>query len=68
MKKNVGSADRAIRLTLAVVFTLLYVTKVVTGTPGIVLLVAGIILALTSLINFCPVYALLGIRTCTVKK
>ncbi|MBX2922342.1 MAG: DUF2892 domain-containing protein [Chitinophagaceae bacterium] len=68
MKKNMGTADRIIRLLLAIVLVYLYVTKVVTGTIGIVLLVAGIVLAVTALINFCPLYRLLGVNTCAVKK
>ena len=63
-----GTADRIIRLLLAIVLVYLYVTKVVTGTIGIVLLVAGIVLAVTALINFCPLYRLLGVNTCAVKK
>ena len=41
MKKNMGSADRVIRLILAAVFALLYFTGTITGTLGIVLLVLG---------------------------
>lgn len=68
MKKNVGSADRIIRLLLGLVLIILYVMHVFTGTVGFVLLIAGIIIALTSLISFCPIYAILGINTCPVKK
>lgn len=67
MKKNMGSADRMIRLLLAVVFAGLYFTGTVTGTFGIVLLVVSIVFALTSVISFCPLYTLLGINTCKVK-
>jgi hypothetical protein len=35
---------------------------------GIVLLVLGSIFLLTSLIRFCPLYMLFGIRTCKSKK
>ena len=64
MKKNMGMADRIIRILFAVVVTILFVAEVVTGTLGIVLLVAGGVLLLTSVINFCPIYAVLGIRSC----
>jgi hypothetical protein len=34
MKKNLGSADKIVRLLLAVVFAVLYFTGTVTGTLG----------------------------------
>lgn len=68
MKKNMGSADRVVRIILAAVFAVLYFTGTVTGTLGIVLLILGSIFLLTSLVSFCPLYALVGLRTCPVPK
>jgi hypothetical protein len=68
MKKNMGSADRIVRILLAVVFAALYFTGTVTGTLGLVLVVAAGIFSLTSFISFCPLYPILGISTCSVKK
>lgn len=68
MNKNLGNADKTIRILLAIVIAILYFTNVITGTLGIVLLVAGAILLLTSFISFCPIYALFGINTCKVPK
>lgn len=68
MKKNMGTADRIIRLLLAAVFAYLYFGGVVTGTWGLVLLVLGGVFVLTSLVGFCPLYAPFGISTCTTKK
>lgn len=67
MKKNMGSADKMIRIILAVVFSVLYFTGTVTGLLGIVLLVLGGVFLLTSLVSFCPLYTILGINTCKVK-
>ena len=39
-------------------------TGAAAGTVGIILLVLGGILLLTSVVSFCPLYVLLGIRTC----
>ena len=66
MKKNMGILDRAIRIINALVIAGLYFTKTepVTGTVGIVLLVVGAVFLLTSIINFCPLYTVLGIKTC----
>ena len=68
MKKNMGSMDRVVRILLAVVFAALYFTGTVTGTIGLVLVAAAGIFALTSVISFCPLYPILGINTCSVKK
>jgi drug/metabolite transporter superfamily protein YnfA len=68
MKKNMGSADRVIRLILAAVFALLYFTGTITGTLGIVLVALGGIFVLTSLVSFCPLYTLVGLNTCPTKK
>lgn len=68
MKQNVGSTDKIIRIVAAVVFAALYFTGTVTGTVGMVLLVLGGIFLATSLISFCPIYAIVGMSTCPVPK
>lgn len=68
MKKNMGNADRIIRILLAVVFAVLYFTNTITGTLGIILLVLAGIFILTSLVSFCPLYTLVGLNTCPAKK
>ncbi len=68
MKKNMGSGDRVIRILLAAVFAVLYFTGTVSGTLGYVLLGLGGVFVLTSLVSFCPLYALLGLNSCPVKK
>lgn len=64
MKINVGNTDKLIRLILALAGLLLYFFKVVSGTPGIVILVIALVLVITSLVRFCPLYTLFGINTC----
>jgi hypothetical protein len=68
MKKNTGNTDRIIRIVLAIVFAALYLSETVTGTAGLVLMVLGVVFALTSLVGFCPLYALVGINTCEAKE
>lgn len=63
-----GGTDRIVRLVLAAVFAYLYFSGTVAGTLGLVLVVAGAVFALTSLVSFCPIYTLLGINTCPAKK
>ena len=67
MKKNMGSTDKTIRIILAIVIGVLYYTGVVSGTLGIVLSVVAVVFLLTSLLNFCPLYTVLGINSCKVK-
>lgn len=67
MKKNMGNVDRIIRVLLAVIFGALYFTGTVTGTLGLVLVILGAVFLLTSLVSFCPLYALVGLNTCPTK-
>ena len=55
MKKNMGNADRIFRIIVAILIIVLYFTHVITGTFGIVLMVLGAVLVLTSLVAFCPI-------------
>ena len=68
MKKNVGSIDRVMRIIIAILIAVLYFTNVINGTLGIVLLIVGGILLVTSLFSLCPIYLMLGIKTCPAKK
>jgi uncharacterized membrane protein len=68
MKKNIGKADKLIRLVVAALIITLYLTNVISGTLGIVMIVVAVVFALTALINFCPLYPILGISTCAKKK
>lgn len=63
MKKNLSYTDRTVRLMLALIIAFLYFTDKVPGTFGIILLIFAIVFAATSLISFCPLYALFGIST-----
>lgn len=67
MKKNMGTADKTIRLLVAAVIAVLYFTGNISGTLGIVLLVVAIVFALTSFMSFCPLYKPFGINTCPKK-
>ncbi len=68
MKKNMGNSDKLIRIILAVLFVALYATNTVSGTTAIVLLVLAAVFIATSLISFCPLYAIFGFKTCQDSK
>ncbi len=68
MKPNMGGADRIIRILIAALLAYLYFSGTVTGTPGLVLVIAGGVFVLTSLVGFCPLYTLVGVNTCARKR
>lgn len=58
-----GNMDKLIRLIAALVIVILYYTEVISGTLAIVLFVIAAVFAVTSFINFCPLYSLFGFST-----
>ncbi len=68
MKKNMGSADRTIRFLIAALIVVLFFTHVISGTVGFVLLILAGVFVLTSILTWCPIYTILGINSCGMKK
>lgn len=63
MKKNIGSADKVIRLIIAAIIAVLYFTHIITGIFGIVLIIFAAGLILTCFMSFCTLYLPFGINT-----
>ena len=63
MKKNLGIADRVLRILLVMLVVLLYITQMISGTTAIVLFTIAGILFLTSIFSTCPIYAALGLSS-----
>jgi hypothetical protein len=63
MKQNMGAIDRGIRLIVALLLTILLVTRVLSGVAGIILGIIAVILLVTSLTGFCGLYVPLKIST-----
>ena len=61
-----GSADRIIRVLLALVVGVLYFTDQISGTAAIILGLFAVIFLLTSVVAFCPLY--LPFKISTLKK
>ncbi|NTW83962.1 MAG: DUF2892 domain-containing protein [Chlorobiaceae bacterium] len=59
MKKNMGKADKIIRLVIGIV--IIAVGIMYQQWWGII----GLVLVVTSFLNFCPLYTIFGIKTCT---
>ncbi|WP_162416843.1 YgaP family membrane protein [Cyclobacterium roseum] len=68
MKKNMGTIDRVVRTIIAMVALYLYFTGAVSATLGLVFIAVAAIFLLTSLVSFCPLYTLVGIKTCRSKE
>ena len=67
MKKNIGSVDKLVRLIVASLIGILVITGVLEGTLAIVGIVIAAIFLLTSVLSFCPIYALFGMNSCPKK-
>jgi hypothetical protein len=68
MKKNMGTADRIVRLIAALGVGVLYGLNVISGTVAIVLGIVAIAFLATSLIGWCPLYLPFGLSTCKTAK
>lgn len=63
MKKNMGLADRIIRLTIAAIIAVLYLAKQMNDTTAIILGIFAAIFVATSFVSFCPLYLPFGLST-----
>ncbi len=63
MKKNMSEADKLLRVLLSSIVVVLNFMGLIGGWFATTLMVIAAILLITTLINFCPVYALLKIRS-----
>jgi K+-transporting ATPase A subunit len=68
MKTNMGSMDRMVRMFIAVILGLSAFMGMITGVWAIVAYAVTAVFLLTSLVGFCPLYAVFGISTCSLKK
>lgn len=63
-----GKTDRIVRTLIAATVAVLFLTDVISGVLGIVLLALAGIFLLTSMVSFCPLYAPFGLSTCKRKE
>lgn len=64
MKKNMGTADRVVRIVLAIVIGVLIFTGKISGLLAIILGIVAAMFFVTSLVGTCPGYLPLGFSTC----
>jgi hypothetical protein len=63
MKANMGTADKVLRILVAILIGVLYFIGQITGTVAIILMALAIIFIATSFMSFCPLYLPFGIST-----
>ncbi len=64
LNKNMGTLDRIIRVTIAVVIAVLYFSGNLSGLAAVILGILAVIFVLTSIVSFCPLYLPIGLSTC----
>lgn len=57
MTKNMGSLDRVIRVAVALLIVVLYLTGQISGLAAVILGILALVFILTSTVGFCPLYA-----------
>lgn len=64
MKANVGGVDKVLRIVVGLgVLSLIFILEGNARWWGLV----GVVPLLTGLVNFCPLYTLIGINSCPMK-
>jgi len=63
MKQNMANIDRIIRFVVVIAVIILLWTEVIKGTFATILGIIAIILVITSITGFCPLYVPLKIST-----
>jgi len=65
MKPNVGSVDKGLRIALGIaLLSLVFLLDTDLRWLGLI----GLVPLLTGMINFCPLYAVIGLSTCSATK
>ena len=64
LTKNVGSIDKTIRLVAGLLLAAYAILGAgLSSTMGILALVVGVVLIVTGVVNFCPLFKILGISS-----
>ena len=64
MQKNMGTLDKTLRLIVAAIAVALAATGTLTGTLALIACIVAAVFVATSLVSLCPLYRLIGLRTC----
>lgn len=66
MTKNMGSIDRALRLIVGLALLVLAFATNIGGQGWVhwAMIAVGAVFSLTAVVGLCPLYSIVGIRTC----
>lgn len=67
MKKNIGTADRFVRVMMGVIAIILGLSGILDGNLKWIALVVGAVMITVASVQFCPFYVLFAINTCKIK-
>ncbi len=56
MKKNMGTVDRVVRVVVAAIIAVLWLTNTISGALAIILGLLALVFLATSAVGFCPLY------------
>jgi hypothetical protein len=68
MTANVGTTDRIIRAAVAIAALIGAYLLGFSSVGGIILIVVAVVALITAAAGFCPLYRVLGISTCPVRR
>jgi hypothetical protein len=63
MTKNLGTIDQTVRVLLALTVGILMLAGTLSGLTAIIVGAVAVVLVLTSMFSFCPLYAVLKLST-----
>ncbi|HRY10208.1 DUF2892 domain-containing protein [Phycicoccus sp.] len=64
MTANVGTADRIVRLVIALIAAIVAFSVGPATVLGIIMFVVALIMVATAAVRFCPIWRIFGINTC----
>lgn len=62
LDKNLGTADKVVRIAFSTAVIILFLLKVIGGPMAAGLLALSVVLIITVLFSFCPAYGAFGIN------
>lgn len=68
LPRNIGTIDRIARLTLGVALVAVFLTGLVAAPWSWIAAGLGAIMLGTAAVGYCPIYSLVGLSTCPIRK
>ena len=63
MTKNEGNVDRLVRGVVAIIALILAFAVGIGSVAGVILALVAVVMAVTAVVGFCPLYRLIGLST-----